>query len=185
MRILASLLALLAFATVADAFAFCPQNFDLATPPALPGGWTSVADGSGSGWSTSTTAPDTPPNSTFAADPGSAGNSYLVTPSFIAEAARFEFRHAYQTETGFDGGVLEVAIDGGPFKDILAAGGAMPEGGYNGAISAAFGSPIAGRAAWTGNSGGYVSTRVLLPASARGKLVALRWRRLRTPRWPA
>jgi hypothetical protein len=38
------------------------------------------------------------------------------------------------------------------------------------------GSTIAGRQAWTGNSGYFVSTTVNLPAAAAGKSIRLRWR---------
>jgi hypothetical protein len=53
------------------------------------------------------------------------------------------------------------------------AGGAAD---YNGELSTAFFNPIAGRPAWTGNSGGFVSSFVSLPSSARGHNVVLRFR---------
>src|SRR5205814_1250971 len=49
-------------------------------------------------------------------------------------------------------------------------------GGYNGTISTAFLSPIAGRQAWTGNSGGYVNTVAKLPDAAMNHNVVLRFR---------
>ncbi|MGA9828234.1 MAG: hypothetical protein WBQ57_07840, partial [Rhodanobacteraceae bacterium] len=75
-----------------------------------------------------------------------------------------------------DGAVLEISIDGGPFQDILAAGGSFESGGYNGTISTSFMSPIAGRMAWTGASGGFVSAVVDLPAAATGLSTVLRFR---------
>ena len=66
------------------------------------------------------------------------------------------FRHSYDLENGKDGGVLEISINGGPFIDFVAAGGG---GLYNGTISSGSFSPIAGRAAWTGDSGGYVTVQ--------------------------
>ena len=44
----------------------------------------------------------------------------------------------------------------GAFTDITdaAVGGSFVTGGYNATISTAFMSPIAGRMAWSGNSGG-------------------------------
>ena len=81
-------------------------------------------------------------------------------------------------ETNFDGGVLEVSTDGGTtFADIIAAGGSFAVGGYNGTISVNFGSPIGGRQAWTGTSGGFVTTTVNFPASFAGDSVILRFRR--------
>ena len=76
---------------------------------------------------------------------------------------------------GFDGGVLELSTDGGnTFQDILAAGGSFFIGGYNRTISADRGSPIAGRRAWSGNSEGFITTVVDLPAVQT--LSRLRWR---------
>jgi len=74
--------------------------------------------------------------------------------------------------------VLEISIDGGAYTDILSAGGQFVEGGYtftlqttaNGNTSA-----LANRPAWTGNSGGFVTTKVKLPASTAGKNVKFRW----------
>ncbi len=71
--------------------------------------------------------------------------------------------------------VLEISINGGAFQDIIAAGGSFAIGGYNGVISVNFGSPIAGRNAWTGNSAGFVTTTVNIPASANGGTVVLRF----------
>src|SRR5690606_25288331 len=67
-------------------------------------------------------------------------------------------------------------IGGGAFQDILAAGGTFGSGGYNATISGSFGSPIGGRQAWTGTSGGYRTTNVNLPAAASGQIVRFRWR---------
>ena len=80
-------------------------------------------------------------------------------------------------EAGHHGGVLEISINGGAFQDIIAAGGSFAVGGYNGVISVNFGSPIAGRNAWTGNSAGFVTTTVNIPASANGGNIRLRFRR--------
>ena len=72
--------------------------------------------------------------------------------------------------------VLEIAIAGGSFTDIVTAGGSFVTGGYNATISTAFQSPIAGRMAWSGSSGGYITSTVSLPASASGQNVQLKWR---------
>ncbi|MGH9869139.1 MAG: hypothetical protein ACREAA_13370, partial [Candidatus Polarisedimenticolia bacterium] len=71
---------------------------------------------------------------------------------------------------------LEIAIGAGPFVDILAAGGSFVTGGYDAPIAAGEGSPIAGRAAWTGTSVGFAEVSVDLPPSAAGQTVKLRWR---------
>jgi hypothetical protein len=89
-------------------------------------------------------------------------DSILDTPPFVNgdNSTILMFRHSYDLENGLDGAVLEISINGGPFVDFVTAGGG---GLYNGTISAGSFSPIAGRAAWTGNSGGYVDTFAHMP----------------------
>ena len=84
--------------------------------------------------------------------------------------------HYYIAESNYDGCVLEISINGGSFADILSAGGSFASGGYNGTISTKYGNPLAGRAAWTGNSGGFISIAVNLPAATAGGNIQLRWR---------
>ena len=141
------------------------QNFDGVTAPALPAGWVAnFTNGDadctvggplctlGTNWATDTTTPDTAPNSAFHNDPSCVTDSSLDTPAFAiaTTSARVTFRNNYITESTFDGGVLEVSspnIAGGAFTDITNAlvGGSFVTGGYNGTISTAFLSPIAGR----------------------------------------
>jgi Big-like domain-containing protein len=77
----------------------------------------------------------------------------LVSPTQKpSSTSRLSFWHRFNFEDGFDGGVLEASVNGGPWRDILDAGGSFVSGGYNGTIDTGFQSPIAGRAAWTGLS---------------------------------
>jgi hypothetical protein len=155
------------------------QGFDGVTAPALPSGWTAAnAAGLPPLWATSSGLPDTPPNSAFVNDPGVVSDKRLDAPAMaiVSAAARLTFRNSYNLENGFDGGVLEIAIDGAAFADILAAGGSFVSNGYVDTIDTGSSSPIGGRQAWTGNSGGYVTTVVDLPAAAAGHSVVLRWR---------
>ena len=85
------------------------------------------------------------------------------------------FRNSYNFETYFDGAVLEISIDGGARQDIVAAGGQFIAGGYNDTISYGYGNPLAGREAWTGDSGGYIDTIVALPRTAIGQSVRFYW----------
>ena len=102
----------------------------------------------------------------------------LDSPAFaiVSAAATLTFRNNLIWNR-FDGGVLEASRNGGAFQDILATGATFATGGYNGTISVNFGSPIAGRQAWTGNSAGFITTTVNLPASANGQSWVFRWRR--------
>jgi hypothetical protein len=134
-------------------------------------------------WVTNTSASDTAPNSAFSAGSTTPGDSRLDSPVIALPNApavgakagvQLSFRNSYNTEPGFDGGVLEISIGGGPFLDIIAAGGSFETGGYNATIGTTD-NILTGKAAWTGNSGGFITTKVNLPASSFGQNVQLRW----------
>src|SRR5882757_11202374 len=157
-----------------------PQFFDGVTPPALPRGWSSTT------WVTSNAGLPSPPadslpNAGFVDDPATINDKQLLSPSIpvIADGtpARMSFRNNFNLQDGFDGGVLEVSFDDGQtFQDVLAAGGAFVVGGYTGTINSCCGNPLAGRQAWTGNSGGFIDTTVVdLPDGCIVDII-LRWR---------
>ena len=153
------------------------ESFDGVTAPALPPGWTTAQQGSGALWITVGNNADTAPNKAFVPNPATPGDSTLTSPVFgvQVDSPRISFRHRFTTEANFDGGVLEISINGGAFTDIVTAGSTFAAGGYSGTISITD-SPLAGRQAWTGSSGGYITTTVNLPAAASGQNVQLRWR---------
>ncbi len=160
----------------------CAENFDGAPGPALPAGWSASTPTTCAGstpWVKTSTVSSSAPNSAFSNDPACISDELLDSRVFpiVSPTAQLSFRNSYDLETGFDGMVLEVSIGGGPFTDIITAGGSFVTGGYNGTISVNFASPILGRSAWTGNSGGFITTTVNLPAVANGQNVVFRWRR--------
>lgn len=114
--------------------------------------------------------------------PDYVSDNSLISPVIhvSSDSASLEFRHSFKLEKiveGYDGGVLEIKIGQDDFVDIFTAGGAFREGGYTGIIAASgHGSPIEGRHAWTGNSGGFIRTEVSLPTTAAGQEIQLRWR---------
>jgi hypothetical protein len=166
------------------------ENFDNVTPPALPPDWLATnALGPPPLWVTSNTGvpsppADTQPNAAFIDDPAVISDKRLDSFSFSffeGCCARLTFRQNFNFEAsadpkvGFDGGVLEMSTDGGnTFQDILAVGGSFVREGYNRTISTGRDSPIAGRQAWSGNSGGFVTTVVNLPTIQT--VGRLRWR---------
>lgn len=157
------------------------ENFDGVTAPALPAGWSSaIVTGAIGNWTTATTTPDAGANAVFATAVATAAETRLDSASFSVPSGvtnRVSFRHRWNLEPGFDGGVLELAIGAGAFSDILAAGGSFVSGGYNGTISSVDGNPLAGRNAWTGSpDAGYIATVVTLPTAAAGQSVRLRFR---------
>jgi hypothetical protein len=161
------------------------ETFDVTNPPALPPGWTAInaINPDGILWQTSNSGDPIPPaeslpNAAWINDPDAISDKYLYSPSATIDplsSADLHFSNNYALEDGFDGGVLEISVDAAPFQDILAAGGFFARGGYNGTISTCCGSPLAGRQAWTGNSGGFIDTDVNLTGFA-GHTIVLRWR---------
>ncbi len=164
------------------------ENFDSVVAPALPGGWmaTNVV-GPAPLWVTSTTTPDTAPNDAFVDDPDASSDKDLDTPGIpiTSASARVTLRHSYNLETSsgnfYDGAVLEVSspnINGGAFTDITdaAVGGSFVTGGYVAIISGCCGNPLAGRMAWGGDSGGYITTTANLGPNVAGQTIRLRFR---------
>jgi photosystem II stability/assembly factor-like uncharacterized protein len=164
------------------------ENFDGVTAPALPAGWTTARSATATGaaalWVTTTTTVDSAPNAAFGNGGTIPTDTNLTSPVIAIPTApvsgtnpgvRLTFRNNYNTEPGFDGGVLEISINGGPFVDVITAGGSWIEGGYNATIGVTD-SALTGRAAWTGASGGYITSTVVLPAASYGQNAQLRWR---------
>ena len=159
------------------------QNFDGVTAPALPTGWVATnASGSAPLWVTSSSGTPTPvaastPNSIYIDDPASVSDKQIVTPAFTpVSGAAVSFGNNFALENGYDGGVLEISINGGAYQDIITAGGSFTAGGYTGTISTSYSNPLAGRSAWTGTNGAFNTTTVNLPAASAGLSCTLRFR---------
>ncbi|MDM7923719.1 MAG: M36 family metallopeptidase [Pyrinomonadaceae bacterium] len=156
------------------------QNFDGVTAPALPAGWTAAPVQNGTNFVTATFNADSVPNAMFALNPATVGGGTdLTSPEIAIQAAAglVTFRNRYDTEAGWDGGVLEISIAGGAFQDIITAGGSFVQNGYVGTLGAnGTNNPLNGRNSWNGNSGGYIDTVVRMPAAAAGQNVRLKWR---------
>ena len=155
------------------------QNFDGVAAPALPAGWVATnLQGAAPLWVTSSASNNSAPNSIFVDDPSSISDKIIETPSIAiaTSSAVLSFKNKYALESGFDGGVLEISINGGAYADIVTAGGVFTAGGYTGTISGSFGNPLAGRSAWTGTTGSYITSTVTLPAGAAGQNVKFRFR---------
>ncbi len=160
------------------------QNFDAVAAPALPAGWSSTASGAAATpWVTSTSGTPAPPvvsapNAAFVPNPGDISDNILESAAFSPGAsATVTFQNNYSFENGnWDGGVMEISINGGAWTDILLAGGSFASGGYTGTIQTGFGNPLANRQGWTNSSGGFITTTVNLPNAASGQSVRVRFR---------
>ena len=155
---------------------FSSENFDAVTAPALPVGWSTTAGGGQSVWVTTTTQRDSQPNAAFSPDAATKGSNELVSAAFTlpANASQLSFRHRYELEPGYDGGVLEIKIGAGAYTDIVAAGGTFVSGGYTTTLST--GNALGARQAWSGTNATFTPVIVNLPAGAAGQSVRFRWR---------
>lgn len=160
------------------------EDFDWIAAPALPTGWTTAHFGTAPLWATTASFNDTPPNSAATGGTALPGDNTIDSPVIpiptppaigVDQAVQLAFSINYNTESGFDGGVLEISINGGAFQDIVTAGGSFASGGYNATIGST-NSVLSGRQAWSGNSGGFIITVVNLPAGAFGQNAQFRWR---------
>lgn len=151
-------------------------NFD--SSPNLPAGWAqSVIDGA-TAWAVSTAQPDSPPHAARATGVMVAGEALLDSPEVTigATGGTLEFRHRYDLESQYDGAVLEASRDGGLWFDLMRQGGTVEAGDYNAIMRPNAKTPLARDPAWSGNSGGFVTTRVSVPAAWAGGSIAFRWR---------
>jgi hypothetical protein len=160
------------------------ENFDAVSTPALPPNWgISVTEG-GSPWTTTTGTVDSQPNAAFVSDVEFAGSSEVISPTIpiLSSSTRLTFQNNYNTEadtnfiTAYDGGVLEIQIGSGSFVDIEDAGGSFLSGGYNLTLDPTGDNPLAGRKAWSGQSGGFINTAVALPPAAAKNSIRLKWK---------
>ncbi len=119
----------------------------------------------------------------FGADVGVASDQYLISPDLVIGPAgilTIDFDHSYGFETdagvNYDGGVIEMSVDNGPWTDI---GGAV----YNGVINGNYAgnlNPLVNRPAFVGSSGGMIHTTIttnaLTASLAPGSNVKVRFR---------
>jgi hypothetical protein len=131
----------------------CTENFDGTSAVFQPGG----------AWIISTVNPFSPPKCLFAPDPGSISDESVdsVNINIHSNAAVVSFRNNFDTEHDlppaevfWDGYVMEVSVNGGAYTDIIDAGGLFVSGPYTGEIDGTANNPLAGRMAWSGDSGG-------------------------------
>lgn len=108
------------------------ESFDFVTPPVLPPGWTAInaIDPDGIFWQTSDSGDPSPPaqslpNAAWVNDPDTISDKYLDSPAGTIgpnASADLHFSNNYALEDTFDGGVLEISVDGGPFQASLQPG---------------------------------------------------------------
>ncbi|MEO7484269.1 MAG: T9SS type A sorting domain-containing protein [Ferruginibacter sp.] len=136
--------------------------------PGIPTGWAATIGAGPVNWVLSSTQFHSAPSSFFAVDYASAGTDFRMsttTPAVLAATpATLTFWHNFNTESGWDGGVVEISTNGGgTWVDL---GNNMTVNRYNNTVGTGSNNPIAPRAAFSGNSGGWIQTKArLLPTS--------------------
>ena len=121
----------------------------------------------------------------FAASPEPDRPSDLCSPLFqvTTRNATLQFRHSFEFNPNMSLAVLEISIGGRAFEDIVESGGSFAQNGYNVRATPPSGSSVSEeprreRQAWSGNSRGYLISKVNLPARAAGHAIQLGWRLL-------
>ena len=144
----------------------------------IPASWTTTAP-LGTIWTVSSARSNSAPNSFYVQNLAADGDQRLETTAAIAlplnSYPKLSFWHRYNTEDGWDGGVVEISTNGGTTWNDLGAN--MIVGGYNGALGVSPNNPLGGRSAFTGLTPGtaFVNTVISL-ASYAGQSVKIRFR---------
>lgn len=142
----------------------------------LPATWT-ANPASGNAWGVSAVASNSSPNAFFAPNPAVVSDmqlsstAYTLNPGTVSNYSTLSFWHRFNTEEGWDGGVVEISTNGGTTWTDL--GSKMINGKYNGSLGA--GSALAGRAAFTGLANSFLKTDINLSSYA-GQAVNIRFR---------
>ncbi|NOX30452.1 MAG: DUF11 domain-containing protein [Actinobacteria bacterium] len=152
-----------------------PISVDLFTEDFEAGtaAWT-ISHGVGTtDWVTSAVNPHSQATSMFAANIATTSDQMIETaaPTAIGPNTVLRFWHSYDTELGWDGGVVEVSTDGTIWTD---AGAMFTQNGYPVTLNSSP-NPLSARQAFSGNSAGYIESVVDL-SSFSGSSLYVRFR---------
>jgi extracellular elastinolytic metalloproteinase len=131
-------------------------------------------NGSGAGTWTRTTNRKYNGEFSWFVDNEASESDYALVQDFIVEGNQpvLAFRHWYNSEENWDGGVVEASLDGVNWVDL---GINFMLNGYNSIIQTNPASAISGRDAFTGNSGEFILSKIDL-RSYVGDTVSIRFR---------
>lgn len=155
-----------------------PVTVFVDTMEADTAGWTAETVTGTVQWTRTTQAYHSPTHSWYLPGAASRTDARLTIASGIPldGPAVLSFWQRYSMEaagtTAWDGGVVEISIDGGPWLDLEPY---FTQGGYGHTVSSQYGNPLGGRRAWSGSSDAWVEARADLPAAA-GQTVRVRFR---------
>lgn len=153
----------------------------------LPEGWSSSAEGDGTGWSSvsRTGRFESPIRALFAGNQSGGftalqGVSELVSPEFLVGDGGMilSFFHYLDADRRVDGGVVEVSRNGGEFNDLLLDNTVRVTGGYNETIRDRVETVLGGREAFSdmvGSPGDFAQVMATLPSAWAGETIRFRW----------
>ncbi|MEJ2211190.1 MAG: C25 family cysteine peptidase [Anaerolineae bacterium] len=157
---------------------FCTADLETAYYDDMESGggdWDHAAGQGLDGWSLALEQGHSPDYAWHVPDDAWATDSWLanVEPFAVEEGMILTFWHRYRFEgSGWDGAVLEISVDGGPWADL---GDHLALNGYNGSLRAHTVNPLEGRAAWIGDLDAWTQVEVDLNTFA-GHEAQVRWR---------
>ena len=153
-------------------------NTDVESMNGISDGWTNPAGTGTNDWRVEAGDDHTIGNgkSFVATDVAVVTDKSLVSPAIaLTEGAELVFWHKHQFESGndnYDGGVLEISVNGGTWTDL---GSAITQNGYNGTLNGGFSQPLGAREAFVDSLGTFTEVKVDLSAYANQN-VNIRWR---------
>lgn len=144
----------------------------------IPAAWTATSINA-TVWTVATSIGHSLPNSFAAVYNVAAANDlslattaqYNILPNVVSNYTTLSFWHQYNSEEGWDGGVVEVSTNNGSTWNDL--GSKFEKNGYNGSLGT--GSNLAGRGAFTGTSTGFIQSVINLSSYA-GQNIKIRFR---------
>ncbi len=141
----------------------------------IPSNW-SISSIDATNFTVSSTKSHSTPHAFFGVNSTTASDFRIATnlPVAIGSTPTFlSFWHNFDTEDGWDGGMVEISTDAGTSWTDL--GPNMIVNGYNGSMGSGSNNPLAGRAAFTGNSNGFIKTTISLsPFANKNALIRFR-----------
>lgn len=142
----------------------------------IPASLTTTATPTSNLWTVSAVQSQSAPNSFFTSNLITVNDQLLATTNSMALPATpliLTFWGYINSESAWDGGVVEISTNGGTNWSDL--GTYMTSGKYNGTLGVSS-NPLSGRSAFTGNSGGFVKTTINLASFAGQANVKFRFR---------
>jgi len=124
-------------------------------------GWTinNLVGGAAGQWAITNSVSNSPTNSWFASNTnGPDKTTALESPIFnLSNTSAIKFFHQFDTESGWDGGWLEISTNGGASWTTIPATEFI-QNPYTSGLGSGSNTAIGGQPAWTGNSGGFIES---------------------------